>query len=71
MYESSPRQAKQRSLAPTIVSRFLADRSGETAVEYGLIASLVVVAILTALSQFSTATNKMYAKISNAMSGTP
>ncbi|TXN24515.1 Flp family type IVb pilin [Methylobacterium sp. WL9] len=50
---------------------FLSDRRGETAIEYGLIATLVVVVTLAGLSQFSAATNKMYNKITNAMAATP
>jgi pilus assembly protein Flp/PilA len=33
-----------------IVSRFLKDDSGATAIEYGLIAALIAVAIITALT---------------------
>jgi pilus assembly protein Flp/PilA len=33
-----------------IVSRFLKDESGATAIEYGLIAALIAVAIITALT---------------------
>jgi pilus assembly protein Flp/PilA len=34
----------------TVVSRFLKDESGATAIEYGLIAALIAVAIITALT---------------------
>jgi pilus assembly protein Flp/PilA len=34
----------------TIVSRFLKDESGATAIEYGLIAALVAVVLVVALS---------------------
>jgi pilus assembly protein Flp/PilA len=33
-----------------VVSRFLKDQSGATAIEYGLIAALIAVAIITALT---------------------
>ena len=36
------------------VSRFLKDESGATAIEYGLIAALVAVALVTALTAMST-----------------
>jgi len=36
-------------MAP-IASRFLKDESGATAIEYGLIAALIAVAIITALT---------------------
>ena len=34
------------------IARFLRDEAGATAIEYGLIASLVVVVLLTALTAF-------------------
>jgi pilus assembly protein Flp/PilA len=34
----------------TVVSRFLKDESGATAIEYGLIAALIAVAIITGLT---------------------
>ena len=34
------------------IARFLRDQSGATAIEYGLIAGLVVVVLLTALTAF-------------------
>lgn len=34
----------------TFVSRFLKDESGATAIEYGLIAALIAVAIISALT---------------------
>ena len=35
-----------------LIARFLRDESGATAIEYGLIAGLVVVVLLTALTAF-------------------
>ena len=37
----------------TLFSRFAADESGATAIEYGLIAALIAVAIITALNSLS------------------
>lgn len=37
-----------------LVSRFLNDESGATAIEYGLIASLIAVAIITAATTLGT-----------------
>ena len=37
----------------TLFSRFAADESGATAIEYGLIAALIAVAIITALNTLS------------------
>ena len=43
--------------------------SGATAIEYGLIVSLIFLAILGGLSLFATNENAMYTHISNAISG--
>ena len=37
----------------SLVTRFAADESGATAIEYGLIAALIAVAIITALNTLS------------------
>ena len=44
----------------TLFKKFLNDESGATAIEYGLIASLISVAILTALNDFGDATENLY-----------
>ncbi|MCM5556574.1 Flp family type IVb pilin [Pleomorphomonas sp. JP5] len=53
-----------------LVSRFLKDESGATAIEYGLIASLIAVAIITAATtlgtNISTSFNKISTKINEA-----
>jgi pilus assembly protein Flp/PilA len=40
--------------------RFHADESGATAIEYGLIASLIVIVIITALQSFGTVLTAMW-----------
>ena len=37
-----------------VIARFIKDQSGATAIEYGLIASLIAVAIITAVSSVGT-----------------
>jgi pilus assembly protein Flp/PilA len=49
------------------VSGFIADETGATAIEYGLIAALISVAIIGALSQLSSQMDAMYASIVAAM----
>lgn len=53
------------------VKRFLADESGATAIEYGLIAALMAVACIGGMSALGGASggnwNNMAAKIANAM----
>ena len=56
-----------------LIARFLRDEAGATAIEYGLIASLVVVVLLTALTAFGdTSTgifNTAMDKLRQAMGG--
>ena len=48
---------------------FAAAEGGATAIEYGMIASLVVVVIIAAIQQVGGATTAMYALITAAISG--
>ncbi len=53
---------------------FLEDESGATAIEYGLIAALVSVAAVTALTNVGTSLSSMFEKVSSdldAAVGTP
>lgn len=43
--------------------QILRNETGATAIEYGLIASLLVIAIITALSGFADSTTKMLSKV--------
>lgn len=47
--------------------RLACDESGATAIEYGLIVSLIFLAILGGLSLFATNENAMYTRISNTI----
>ena len=49
----------------TIAKKFLKDENGATAIEYGLIAALVAVAIVTALTQLGGSLNGLFAKVNN------
>lgn len=49
-------------------SRLLQDERGATAIEYGLIISLVVIAILTALSQLAGTTITMWSDVEQKVS---
>jgi len=51
------------------VSRFMKDESGATAIEYGLIAALIAVVLVTALGAIGTALNEKFTDISNAVQG--
>jgi pilus assembly protein Flp/PilA len=50
------------------LSHFLADEGGATAIEYGLIVSLIFLVILTAVTQFGHNANTMFNNISTAVS---
>ncbi|MFK4058571.1 MULTISPECIES: Flp family type IVb pilin [unclassified Brevundimonas] len=50
------------------IGRFLHDDSGATAIEYGLIASLIFVAIIAAIGAFTARTGAMYDYISETIS---
>ena len=47
--------------------RFFADENGATAIEYGLIAALIAVAIITGLNQLAGALNDNFNDIANAL----
>lgn len=49
------------------LSRFSADESGATAIEYGLIAALVAVAIITALQTMKNSLNNTFGKVANTL----
>ena len=47
-----------------LISRFVRDESGATAIEYGLIAALIAVVIITAVSTIGTNLSATFNKIS-------
>ena len=50
-----------------LVQTFAADESGATAIEYGLIAGLVAVALITVLGTLSTKLEGTFTAIANAL----
>lgn len=52
-------------------NRFLFDKSGATVVEYGLLASLISVAMIVGLGGFSDSLLLVLDKISTAINGAP
>ncbi len=48
-------------------ARFAKDESGVTAMEYGMIAALIAVAILTALGTIGTQLNTTFTKVGTAL----
>ena len=51
-------------------ARFLKDESGATAIEYGLIAALIAVAIIGGVSALGTQTNTTFNGVTAGMQGT-
>ncbi len=51
----------------TIVSRFMKDETGVTAIEYGLIAALVAVGIITALTTLGTSLSSIFGDVSTEL----
>ncbi|WP_150525199.1 Flp family type IVb pilin [Roseibium sediminis] len=50
-----------------IVSRFAKDESGATAIEYGLIAGLIAIAIIGAATTLGTKLSAMFTTIANTL----
>ncbi len=50
-----------------VFARFLKDESGATAIEYGLIASLIAVAIISSVTGVGTAVSAKFTVISSAL----
>ncbi|HTO63908.1 Flp family type IVb pilin [Bradyrhizobium sp.] len=50
-----------------LVSRFVKDESGATAIEYGLIAAGIAVAIITAVNGVGTALSTKFGSISTSL----
>jgi pilus assembly protein Flp/PilA len=52
-----------------LLTRLMKDESGATAIEYGLIAALIGVAIITGAKSVGTAQNTKFTNIGTAISG--
>jgi pilus assembly protein Flp/PilA len=53
-----------------LLSRFVRDESGATAIEYGLIAALIAVVIITALTAVGTKLSSTFTAVSSKLGGT-
>ncbi len=49
------------------LNRFFKDESGATAIEYGLIAALIAVVLVTTLTAVGTRLNTSFTKVENAL----
>lgn len=52
-----------------LIKKFIRDEEGVTAIEYGLIAALIAVAIITATTLVGTNLSAMFTAIANKISG--
>ena len=50
-----------------LISRFIRDESGATAIEYGLIAALIAVVIITGLTSVGTNLNAKFSSIATSI----
>lgn len=66
-----PRVDHKELMMKYLVSRFLKDQSGATAIEYGLIAAGISVAIITVVGTLGTKLNTTFSSVSNALGTTP
>ena len=53
-----------RSRAASLIRRFLKDEAGATAIEYGLIAALIALVLVGALTTLGTKVNGTFSKVS-------
>jgi len=54
-----------------IIAKLLHDKSGATAIEYGLIAALIALGIMVGASALGNALNAEFASISNTLNAAP
>jgi pilus assembly protein Flp/PilA len=52
------------------ISKFVSDESGATAIEYGLIAALIAVVIISAITALGTNIEAAFLEVSGAIAGT-
>ena len=50
-----------------ILTSFLADENGATAIEYGLIAALIAVVVITALTNIGTSLDAKFGEVATAL----
>ncbi len=53
----------------TLIKRFSADEDGATAIEYGLIAALIAVAIIAAVQSVGTTLSETFSDIDSGLAG--
>jgi pilus assembly protein Flp/PilA len=65
---NSQRQTSRKDhLMSAIFSRFIRDDSGATAIEYGLIAGLIAVVVVTSITTLGTKLTNTFTNVSNTL----
>lgn len=59
-------QPAQKDVRTSLLRRFIVDRRGATAIEYGLVVGLIALASLAALKTLGGSVTNMYSRIANA-----
>jgi pilus assembly protein Flp/PilA len=57
----------QEHIMKSLFARFVKDQSGATAIEYGLIAGLIAVVIITAVTSVGTKVSAQFTKVGAAL----
>ena len=60
-------QLNKEGVLRQLISRFLCDDSGATAIEYGLIAALIAIVVITAVSMIGTNLRGTFNNVANAV----
>lgn len=53
----------------SVLRKFITNEEGATAIEYGLIAALISVAAIAAMTALGTSLNSMFSAVSDALNG--
>jgi pilus assembly protein Flp/PilA len=65
----SHEQWKQELTMSNIFCRFVKDESGATAIEYGLLAGLIAIALITALNNLGTDLKDLFGRVGTELDG--
>lgn len=58
---------KNLGFTRVLLNRFRRNDDGATAIEYGLIAALIAIALIASLNQFSTSMGTMFSKVEDTV----
>jgi pilus assembly protein Flp/PilA len=64
---SGPQELSMRAVIARLISKFLADQSGATAIEYCLIAAGISIVIVTVVNGMGTQMNNKYSAVNTAL----